>query len=351
MTRTVIWSLITSYYQNLPWPGSGPIGANTPWSGHYEVRPALWVIAHTTQFSRPGWRYIDAACGLLSRQGSYVCLRSPEPDNDYSIIAETIDARRMQTLVFHVSGGLSRKPLHVWRSGRQSQFVRLDDLPVIDGLLTVALEPGCVYSLTTTTGQCKGRTTPPPPADFPFPYHDDFDGSRAGGLPKYFSDQGGVFEVAERPEGGRCLRQTIERRGIDWHSHRNPEPYTMIGSTRWRDYSVRCKTQVEGAGYAAIFGRIADSLQSECPPRGYWLKANTDGRWELRAFTKTLAAGNVPFAAGQWHVLELKFDGPKITAAIDGLQAASLEDRTYHSGMAGLGSGWNQAQFDDFNVK
>ena len=57
MTKTVIWSLITSYYDNLPLPGSGPMKANTPWSGHYEVQPALWAIAHTTQFAKPGWKY------------------------------------------------------------------------------------------------------------------------------------------------------------------------------------------------------------------------------------------------------------------------------------------------------
>lgn len=351
MTKTIIWSLVNSYYENLPWPDSSPIKANSPWSGNYEIYPALWAIAHTTQFVKPGWRYIDDACGLLRRQGSYVCLRSPEPGGDWSMIAETIDARRPQTLVFRLSGGISTKPLHVWRSDRQSQFERIDDLPVIDGLLTVTLEPGCIYSLTTTTGQRKGRADPPPKADFPMPYRDGFENSRAGGLPKYFSNQGGVFEVAERLGGGRCLRQTVARRGIDWHSHRNPEPYTIIGSSKWRDYEVKCNVLVEQSGYAAIYGRIADSLQSELPPRGYWLKAGTDGRWELKAFTKTLAVGKTPFAADRWHELTLKFSGPKITASIDGRKIASIEDRTYSGGMAGLGSGWNLARFDDFSVK
>ena len=76
MTKTIIWSLITSYYENLPLPKSGPMKANTPWSGHYEVPPALWAIAHTTQFAQPGWQYLDDACVPLE-QGSVVALASP----------------------------------------------------------------------------------------------------------------------------------------------------------------------------------------------------------------------------------------------------------------------------------
>jgi galactosylceramidase len=59
MTKTVIWSPVSSYYENLPLPNSGVMKANTPWSGHYEVQPALWATAHTTQFAKPGWKYID----------------------------------------------------------------------------------------------------------------------------------------------------------------------------------------------------------------------------------------------------------------------------------------------------
>src|ERR1035437_1424256 len=38
LTATEIWSLVTSYYDNLPDPGSGLMYANTSWSGHYFVQ-------------------------------------------------------------------------------------------------------------------------------------------------------------------------------------------------------------------------------------------------------------------------------------------------------------------------
>ncbi len=123
MTKTVIWSLATAYYDCLPAPDSGPMKANTPWSGHYEIHPALWIIAHTTQFVQPGWKYLDRACGLLAGGGSYVSLRSPDDGGgNYSIIAETVDAKAPQTLSFRPAGGLAAGPVHVWRSGRQRQF-------------------------------------------------------------------------------------------------------------------------------------------------------------------------------------------------------------------------------------
>ena len=66
MTKTVVWGLLTSYYDSCPWPDCGIIHASYPWSGYYYVHPALWATAHTTQFAQPGWKYLDGdACGLF----------------------------------------------------------------------------------------------------------------------------------------------------------------------------------------------------------------------------------------------------------------------------------------------
>ena len=332
MTKTIIWSLVSSYYENLPLPNSGLMKANTPWSGCYEVKPTLWAVAHTTQFTQPGWKYLDEACGLLAGGGSYVSLRSPAADGNFSIIIETAAAKRPQTISFRPTGGLATGPVHIWRSNQKSQFDRLDDIYPTADSFSVVLEPGCFYSLTTTTGQHKGQTEIPSPAEFPLPYRDDFENGQPGKLPKYFSDQAGTFEVIQRPGGGRCLRQMIAWQNIDWEGHYNSDPYSMIGSTHWRNYELSCEAYVEKSGYVSLCGRIINSrLQSE-PPRGYWLKIDTDGRWELNAYTKTLAAGTVPFAADRWHKLALKFVGPKITATIDGVEVKAIEDWIYSRG-------------------
>ena len=351
MTKTTIWSLITSYYENLPVPNSGPMKANTPWSGHYEIQPALWAIAHTTQFASPGWQYLDGACELLDH-GSIVALASPDRRN-FSVIVETVEAKQPQTLHFQLAGGLPAKRLHLWRSDAKQQFIHTATLTAVNRAFDLTLEAGCIYSLTTTTGQHKGEVAAIPEAKpFPLPFQENFASAKPGTMPRYFSDQGGIFEVARRADGkGNCVRQFETARGIDWHSHPTPEPYTMIGATKWRDYEVGCDVRVEPAGYAAVFGRITQSLQNIQPPLGYWLKAGTDGAWELKAHTNTLAAGKVAFAAGIWHRLQLRFAGSKLTALIDGLELRTLEDGTYPCGMAGLGTGWNTAEFDHFSVQ
>ena len=237
MTKTTICYLIDSYYDALSFANASALKANTPWSGHYEVWLPLWAMAHTAQLRSRVGSILTAACGLLKQGGSYVSLRSPD-DGQYSVIIETGDAKTPQTLAFHVSGGLSTGTVHVWRSNARSQFERQDDVALPGNSFTVKLEPGSIYSLTTTTGQHKGKTEIPPSAEFPMPYRDDFEGSTAGGMAKYFSDQSGTFEVAERPGGGKCLRQTIAQRGIDWDHYPTPNPYTIIGSAKWRNYEV-----------------------------------------------------------------------------------------------------------------
>ena len=352
MTKTVIWSLVTSYYDVLQLPNSGPMMAKEPWSGHFELQPALWVVAHTCQFAQPGWKYLDSACVLLPAGGSCVALRRPDAGGDFSLILETTDAKAPQTLQFRVTGGLSPKPLHVWRSVERNQFEEQKQIRPANGVFTLTLAPDTIYSLTTTTGQRKGRAKNVASAPFPLPYADGFEKAMPGKFARYFSDQGGVFEVAARPEGrGQCLRQVVPRNGIDWNGHPTPEPYSLIGSPEWRNYEVSADALIEGAGSVSIFGRVVKSYQDAQPAKGYWLKVSADGAWSLHAFTSQLAGGRGPFRADQWHNLKLKFAGTSITAYVDGTEVKTINDTAYLRGMAALGTGWNCARFDNFTVR
>jgi hypothetical protein len=347
MTKTVIWSLVTSYYANLPVPNSGPMKANEPWSGHFEIQPAVWAIAHTTQFTRPGWQYLDDACTTLDG-GSVAALRSPDK-KEVTLVIETVDAVAEQKL--SIRSKFSADTLHVWRSTEQSQFDRLEDLKSNDGTFTISVLPKAIYTLTTTTGQRKASPESPPSRDFLLPCTDDFESYPSGKTPKYFSDQGGEFETAKRADGsGLALAQVIAQRGIDWNAHPTPEPYTMLGSSKWRNYEVRCDFSLE-QGYAAIFGHIMSSPQSPDPPAGYWLKIDVAGNWQLKAAGDTLASGRISFDPGKWHSMSLKFADQTLSAAIDGIQVFSSQDHRFPAGMVGLGTGWNQAIFDNFSVK
>ena len=53
---------------------------------------------------------------------------------------------------------------------------QLADITPQNDAFNVTVDAQSVYSLTTTTGQRKGRATPPPPASFPLEYQEDFAG-------------------------------------------------------------------------------------------------------------------------------------------------------------------------------
>jgi galactosylceramidase len=358
MTKTEIWSPVTSYYDNLAAPHSGLMYANTPWSGHYEVQSTVWVTAHTTQFAQPGWIYIDSACGDLPGNGSYVTLRSPASP-DYSVVIETIGATKEQTVAFQLTGAFRGRTVHVWRSNREDMFRRQSDIKPRDGAFTIALDPDALFTLTTTTGQHKGSAAPPPASPFPFPYRDDFEKTALGQAPKYFSDQNGAFEAAAcsaRP--GRCLRQVVTKRPIPWGLA--PDPHAFLGSAAWQDYRVMSDVLFEEAGQVTLIGRIDSANwfvgKKARWPSAYVLAVSHDGKWELdnsvfNAPAVKLAWGDAPIGLGVWHRLALAFNGPIIEVSIDGRPAAKVSDSAHKSGMAGIGTGWNHAQFDNFTVE
>ena len=348
MTKTVIWSLITSYLDNLPIAGSGPMKANSPWSGHYEVQPAIWAIAHTTQFAKPGWRYIDSACMVFPRGGSSVALRSPE-GSDWSLIVETMDAKVPETLQVKISGELKEKALNVWRTTKKSQFERLASLTPGGDSFNIALDTGAIYSVTTTPWGKKGLPAHPvPPAsDLPLPYSEDFENSALGRAPRYFSDLNGAFEVVKGPGGGKCLRQVVTERGIEWPLAEQPEPRTIIGSRTWSNYEVLCDIRLEKEGWAGICARFSRPWTS-----GYWLKLSHDGTWRVTARNDTLGRGEIKdFNSDIPHRLSLSCRALTVTAAIDGEALDTVFGWVFKGGFAGLGTGWNRALFDNLTVR
>ncbi|MGI5229160.1 discoidin domain-containing protein [Actinoallomurus sp. CA-142502] len=382
MTSTINWALIASWYDTMPFQASGLMGANEPWSGAYVAGPSLWAVAHTTQFTEPGWRYVDSAKGYLDGGGSYVALRSPD-SRDYSMIAETIDATAPQRLRFTVGGGLPDGPAAVWSSDLSSGdsrrwFVREGTVRPGD---TLTLAPGHVYTLTTTRGQGRGRAVSPPPAPLRLPYRDGFGSTALGSAPRYVSDLDGAFEVAPcdgRP--GRCLRQVIDEQPVWWNGWLR-RPVTVVGDLRsWRDYEagVDARLDGDGEGWVELLGRVdgqwADAVS------GIHLRVSGSGDWQLYdenlqgqdsrlcvpsdpacagveaqsrrpVQRRTLAAGRTPVGAATWHRLRLRFSGDQVTAYLDGRRLAQVVSSTHASGQTGLAvAPWRHAEFDDLAV-
>jgi galactosylceramidase len=353
MTKTEIWSPITSYYDILAASDSGLMRANTPWSGNYLVAPAIWAAAHTTQFAFPGWKYLEAgASALLPLGGSIVTLLSTN-HADYSIVVETFDATAAQTVAFHLTNGLFTATLNLWQTTQASQFVQVGLVPVVGGTFTCTFQPECIYTLTTTSGQAKGSAVPSASAPFPLPFKDDFESYAPGKTPRFFSDQAGTFESFTRADTqGQCLRQVLPQTGIRWTSEWYP--YTLIGDAAWTDYDASADVLIEtNGGFAFVMGRVGSVPGFSDPlPRGYWLVLNNaTAQWELHSSSNLLVAGAAAIPANTWHNLRLAMQGNSLRCYVDGELVTNVTDYSYTSGMAGLGCGWHGAQFDNFTLR
>ena len=357
LTSTEIWSPITSYYDNLAAPNSGLMYANTPWSGHYDVQGTIWATAHTTQFAQSGWQYLDSGSGYLPEKGSYVALRSPDKKN-WSVVLETIEAQRPQTVSFSLTGGLSAREIHIWETNAGRTFEHVADVKPEGGGFTYTFDPDSLFSLTTTTGQGRGTSEPPNSKPFPFPYSEDFEATPLGHTPKYLSDQDGAFEVrACKDRSGQCLEQVITEKPIPWSPL--PNPFTLAGDEGWGDYKVSADVHFLSNAPATVMGRIDSSNVFEDDkalwPSGYIASVNPDGGWELLSAeykkpTVTLASGSMKIDRDRWHRLELNFHGTRITVLLDDKPIAMIVSTAHTHGMFALGTGWDRTQFDNVRV-
>jgi O-glycosyl hydrolase len=365
MTAYLNWNLIAAITPNIPWATVGLMLANEPWSGWYAVGKDTWAIAHTAQFTAPGWKYLDASSGFIDgnrNNGSYVSLKSTN-NSDYSTVIETMDATAAQTLNFSVTGGLSTGAVHVWSTNLNSnsaadQFVHARDITPSGGTFSLTVQPGFLYTITTTTGQAKGTATSPPQGSLGLPYADNFESYAAGRLPKYLQDNQGAFETATCGGGraGVCLRQASPQAPITWKTLADPSTYG--GGLTWNNYTVSADAMLEKTGYAQLEGRVGNqNLDPVSAQNGYFLRVTDTGAWSiLRNSTNgqltTLRSGSTAaLGVNRWHSLALGFAGSTITAAIDGTTVGTVSDSTFAAGLVGFGTSQGEtAQFDNLNV-
>jgi hypothetical protein len=368
-TSFINWPIVASIPPSLPWETMGLIHANNEWSGTYQIGLQTWTTAQVTQFTQPGWSFIDSASAYLggsNTNGGYVTLKA-KTGGDYTVILETTTATAPQTVAFTTSGSLSSSAVHVWTTDLGSasdadHFVHAGDVTPSSGAFWVTLPPNAITTISTTTGQGKGTASSPPPLAAVLPYADSFERESVGGLAPSIADQSGSFEIAACSGGrsGQCLRQMSPVVPIEWNS--DEEPYTTIGTDDWSDYDVAVDVLLESAGSVEVLGRFSGRDYGQISKLdAYLLSVNDTGAWAIvmanQSGTRTTLASGTVAALGTkiWHHLDLSLTGTTITARIDGVQVGQAEDTTYAAGPAGLGVGlvsasWLNAEFDNLAI-
>nr|WP_255956087.1 ricin-type beta-trefoil lectin domain protein [Streptomyces sp. ODS25] len=365
MTAYLNWPVVAAITPNLPYPTMGLALASQPWSGSYAIGKNAWVMAQTSQFTAPGWKYLDSSSGYIGgnrNNGSYVSLKSTN-GSDYSTVIETMDAGSAQTLTFNVTGGLSTGAVHVWstdvNSGNQDDyFVHSDDITPSGGSFSLTVQPHRVYTVTTTTGQGKGTAAGPAQKSMSLPYSDDFDGYTAGAEAKYLMDWQGAFEIASCGGGrsGTCVRQMSPQKPITWDAL--SDPHALLGDVSWSNYTITSDVLLEQSGYAELIGRAgAQDYTSTGQLNAYHLRVSDNGNWSILSShtngnVATLAHGTTTaLGTGKWHSLSLAFSGSTITASIDGSTVGSASDYGFAGGQVGYATSQGEtAQFDNLSI-
>ncbi len=293
--------------------------------------------------------------------GSYVSLKSPN-NSDYSTIIETVDATTAQTLNLTVTGGLSTGTVHVWSTNLNSTnpadyFVHAADITPAGGSFSLTVQPGFLYSVTTTTGQGRGTTTGPAPGSLALPYRDNFDGYPAGTEPRYLMAMQGAFEAngCDAGRAGTCVRQNAPQTPILWKQ--NADPYALLGSTNWANYTVSSDVLLEKPGYVELIGRAGAENLDPCGLNAYYLRVTDTGSWSIlrnnASCTMTTLASGTTAALGtnRWHTLALTLAGTTITAGVDGTTVGSATDTTWIAGQVGYATSQGEtAEFDNLSI-
>jgi len=351
-----MWPLIDAMPQGLPHENRGLVWASRPWDGSYYVTPLTWVTAQTTQFTAPGWRHVDGANGSLPAYGSYDTYEAPGR-SAWSLVAQTSAASTAQRVTVHVTGGLPTRVVHVWSTDLRGpgQFVRRGDITPHRGTFTAVLQPGFVYTFTTTTGQSRADGHPPavPAAGpMPLPYTAAPD---AAGMARMLSPIEGSFGYVHG-----VLTQTTVGEPVEWHyPGPSPAPYAVVGWNTWRDYTVSARVVLPRSGpaspspAAALIARyqgFRSPMVSQF--RGYEFELTSNGGWQLTAsgpVPVTLASGTV--AGAHAYIMSLTARGTTISARINGARVASVTNGAYRAGLAGLASlGYYPVQYLRFGV-
>ncbi|XP_072314048.1 galactocerebrosidase [Eucyclogobius newberryi] len=381
MSATISWNLIASYYEDLPFGRDGLMTAEEPWSNNYVVESPIWISAHTTQFTQPGWTYLQTV-GHLVRGGSYVALTDGK--GNLTVVIETMTHDHSvcvrppllpfdvaaQNVTFRLKGSFaSIKELRVWRSQfnfnkskTATFFEKLSPIKLLDGTFSLELREDEVYTFTTLTTGVKGSyPDPPPSARFPNVYKDDFNVKTPPfSEAPHFADQTGVFEYfVNRTDPGPhvfTLRQILTQLPITWATDAD-QTISVVGDHHWQNATVSCDVFMEKAKTGGVFvaARVDKGGESVRSARGVFFWVFADGTYKVTndlAGRTVLAEGLSGTRAYGWHTLSLTVRGQYASGALNGYplwkNAVVLAPAR---GWAAIGTNsYELAQFDNFAV-
>ncbi len=365
MTGFLNWPPIAAISPNLPYQTTGLMVASQPWSGNYSIGQSLWAVAQITQFTQPGWIFLDDASGYLNNdrtRGSYISLRSPDGSNETTLV-ETTTAASPSQLSVTVSGSTRNEPIQVWTTDLrtatpENAFHKVATLrPDSSGSFQFPLEPDSIYTFSTLDNAGHGSAQAPASQPLKFPYREDLNNYHDGQEARYLSDMQGAFEVqpCEPGRSGKCLQQMAPVKPIEWQD--DSDAFTLLGDPTWSNYTVSVDAELSKPGTIELIGRAGTQKRPQSHQQGYYFQVSDTGAWVLlkgdaEGNRTVLAHGSTKrLGIRRWHRLSMSLNGPVISPGIDGKAVATFSDHSYSEGQIGLGViGYMTDQFDRLSV-
>ena len=126
------------------------------------------------------------------------------------------------------------------------------------------MQPGYIYTLTTTTGQGKGTAASPAQGTLALPYSDNFDSDTVGPAAAATCRSSRAPSKSSRAPAagpGQCVQQQAPAEPVEWDDNANP--YTIGGNLSWRNYTVSADALMEQAGAVQLLGRVGTQEASD----------------------------------------------------------------------------------------
>ena len=372
MSATIMWNLVASYYDFLPLPNCGLLRASSPWSGHYDVDPPVYAVAHTTLFAKPGDAILPVGKGsaLLEQGGSMVSYVRSSGTADaadaadaanggnggnrtrtLSIVIEKVPsatsacsfsdapqyATSKETVEVKLQGPLRASLAGTTLSAFRSNFATATFMQEIaggvpvgdDGSFSVVVDVDDVISITSAAGAAGPKLPNAPPAAkgaFPLSYREDFESYADQAYAKLITPQSGAFDVSAGAKGdgghGNVLRQAAVGRPIVWSEHANFVPFAVLGDGAWADVSVAVEAKLDGGGAPFVGARVTFDAMQATTAKGVFFGVNASTWFVATDLTNlngsVLKSGPATALGSAWHNLSLSLTGSSATGRVDG---------------------------------
>lgn len=384
MTMYEFQPLVSAYYSGATFFPKQLITANEPWSGAYSLDAGYYMTLHFSRFIKNGWEFVENACygdgvpggdghAIVDSTFNYITCTDPDTGDYSTVIVNNSD--KILEYDFELQNmAKSDSDVYVYETidsydgtGNyyDSFFKSKGFVKPENSKFSVTVKPYSMITVSTLdigTTEYKDRS-----ADYhnlELPYEDDFEYSgyeddylaQRGMAPRYTTDQGGAFEVAQK-DGTNVLMQMItsDNKPVDWGS--TSDPVTTLLDDKWQNYTVSAdvhftdnKVESKKDNYVGIGARynLASNDYS-----GYVLKLTETGEVTLSKAKSKLVSKTVDgLSPDEWHNLKLKVEDNTITAYLDDEQIIEYvdEENVVNSGRIALYSSYQNNYFDNLKV-